>query len=97
MSISMSDYLALKTALEALGDGINQRFADEQKETLEKFEEMLNQRDSQSASTSDEWLEFNKAERYLEALIRVSSVEGHKVHEEINAAVKKLKELAYQG
>jgi hypothetical protein len=97
MSISMSEYLALKSALEALGTGINERFKDEQKETLEKVGEMLNERDSRSASISDGWHEFNKVERYLDSLIRVASVEGHKVHEEINEAVKKLKEMAYQG
>lgn len=75
----------------------NERLITERKQTLEQVNEMLNQRDKQSAATSDGWHDFNKVERYLDSLIRVSSVEGHKVHEEINEAVKKLKEMAYQG
>lgn len=76
---------------------INERLTEEKKKTLERVVEMLDERDSRSASTSDGWHEFNKVERYLDSLIRVSSVDGHKVHEEINEAVKKLKEMAYQG
>jgi hypothetical protein len=37
---------------------------------------------------------FNFQERYLDALIRAAGV-GHKVHDEIDEAIKKLKELAH--
>jgi hypothetical protein len=75
---------------------LDERLFKEQKATLEKVEAMLNERDNRSASISDGWHEFNKVERYLDSLIRVSSVNGHKVHDEINDAVKKLKEMAYE-
>jgi hypothetical protein len=97
MKMTTQEFKAFEKAMHDLIDGVNEKFETKQKQTLENVEAMLNERDSRSASISDGWHEFNKVERYLDSLIRVASVEGHKVHEEINEAVKKLKEMAYQG
>jgi uncharacterized membrane protein YheB (UPF0754 family) len=97
MKMTTQEFKAFEKAMHDLIDGVNEKFGTKQKETLEKVKEMLNEKDNQSAATSDEWHEFNKVERYLDSLIRVSSIGGHKVHDEINDAVKKLKEMAYQG
>jgi hypothetical protein len=40
------------------------------------------------------WENFQKQSQYLDILIKVND-SGHKVHEEIDEAVKKLKEITY--
>jgi hypothetical protein len=82
--------------VEELVKTLNERFINEQKETLEKVKEMLDERDNpKSGGSYDDG--FHKVSHYLSMLIDVTSRTDHKLHTEIDEAVKKLKEMAYQG
>jgi hypothetical protein len=78
--------------MELIDYRVNQKVAQMKAELREELAHF----NQQSASADNGWHDFNKVERYLDSLIRVSSVNGHKVHDEINDAVKKLKEMAYE-
>jgi hypothetical protein len=63
--------------------------------TMERVKSLLDHREWKNARISDSWNDFQKQSQYLDMLIKVNE-SGHKVHDEIDEALKKLKEITYQ-
>jgi RNA polymerase-binding transcription factor DksA len=93
MTMSMTVAELTKT-VENLTKKVKERFEREQAETMERVKTMLEHHEWKCARISDSWNDFQKQTQYIDMLMKVND-SGHKVHDEIDEAVKKLKELAY--
>lgn len=91
MSMTLAE---LTKTVENLVKTVKERFEREQAETMERVKSMLDHHEWKSARTSESWNDFQKQSQYLDMLIKVND-SGHKVHEEIDEAIKKLKEITY--